>query len=287
VPVSAPALQSEAARVHSRFWASTACACARALSRLPVGAAERSPGCPLLFVEGAGCTGALTERQPFSTSRTHSRPAALPATPVRAALRSTRMSEAALAAQTAALNARCAASPREAALYAATLRRTPHAQKVNWLVNNTIDNLAALVGLMLADGFSPNTVSPAGQSLLYVAAGHGSIDVLRVLLEAGAEANSFDSLGNTPLQTAIIHGKLACARELIPHTDLLHFNAGGNNALLPASSATSPKSSGCCCPTLRTTSMCAPSRNAPRLTLTVRTTARHYCSHARVGITPW
>ena len=199
------------------------------------------------------------------------------------------MSEAALAAQRAewaARNARCAASLCEAAQFAATLRHAPHAEKENWLVNSAIYNHAALVRLMLADGLSPNT-NKDGQSLMYTAAGHGSIDVLRVLLEAGAEANSFDSLGNTPLQTAIIHGKLACARELIPHTDLLHFNAGGNNALLPASSATSPKSSGCCCPTLRTTSMCAPSRNAPRLTLTVRTTARHYCSHARVGITPW
>jgi len=71
----------------------------------------------------------------------------------------------------AALNARCAASPREAALFAATLRRTPHAKKVMWFVNDTIDNHAALVRLQLADGLSPNTID-TGQSLLRLAAGY-------------------------------------------------------------------------------------------------------------------
>ena len=143
------------------------------------------------------------------------------------------MSEAVIAAERAeyaALNARCAASPREAALFAAKLRRTPRAEKVNWLVNSAIANHAALARLMLADGLSPNTI-PAGNSLLRVAAGHGSIDVVHLLMEAGAEANSCNSFGNTPLQAAVLHGQLACTRELIPHTDLRILNASGHNAL--------------------------------------------------------
>ena len=51
------------------------------------------------------------------------------------------MSEAAEAAQNAeiaALNARCAANPREAANFAALLRRTPRAQKERWLLNSAI-----------------------------------------------------------------------------------------------------------------------------------------------------
>ena len=98
----------------------------------------------------------------------------------------------------AARNARCAASPREAALFAAHLRRTPHAEKLKWLVNSTIHNYAALVRLLLADGLSPNT-NKDGKSLLYAAASHGSIDVVRLLMEAGADANSLSNLGNTPL----------------------------------------------------------------------------------------
>ena len=132
-------------------------------------------------------------------------------------------------AEFAALNARCAASPREAAQYAAFLRTRTHAEKVKWLFNSTIFNSATLVRLQLADGLSPNTIDD-GQSLLYIAASWGSIDVLRVLLVAGADANSGDDLGNTPLQ-ATIHAKSACARELIPHTDLRIFSADGNNAL--------------------------------------------------------
>ena len=130
----------------------------------------------------------------------------------------------------AARNARCAASPREAAQFAATLRHAPHAEKENWLVNSTIHNYAALVRLLLADGLSPNTVD-IGQSVLRIAACHGSIDVVRLLLEAGADANSLDDFGNTPLQAAVGRGRLACARELIPHTDLRSFNAGGTNVL--------------------------------------------------------
>ena len=68
--------------------------------------------------------------------------------------------EAALNAEWAALNACCAANPRDAAQFAATLRHAPHAEKENWLVNSTIHNYAALVRLLLADGLSPNSVNP-------------------------------------------------------------------------------------------------------------------------------
>jgi len=141
------------------------------------------------------------------------------------------MSEADVAApnaEWAARNARCAANPREAAQFAATLRRTSHAGKLNWLFNSAIFNYAALVRLMLADGLSPNA-NKAGQSLLRVAAGYGSIDVVRLLLEAGADTNSCDPTGNTPLLNAISYGEVACARKLIPHTDLRIFAASGHN----------------------------------------------------------
>jgi ankyrin repeat protein len=137
---------------------------------------------------------------------------------------------AALDSEYAALNARCAASSREAARVAATLRALPHAFKVDWLFNSAVKNNAALVRLLLADGLSPDSVD-TDQSLLYSAVIHGSIDVVHLLLEAGADANSCDRLGITPLRHAVFQGQLVCARELIPHTDLLHINASGNNVL--------------------------------------------------------
>jgi len=105
--------------------------------------------------------------------------------------------------------------------------------KVGMLWNNTIDNHAALLRLLLADGISPRTTNPehGNQSLLHCAAHFGALDVIRLLLETGAEANSCDLLGNTPLHTAVTHGELACARELIPHTDLRSYSADGNNVL--------------------------------------------------------
>ena len=137
------------------------------------------------------------------------------------------------AAQDAALNARCAANPREAANFAASLRRTPHSDKVKGLFNSAFYNHATLVRLVLADGLSPSTTDAehGNQSLLQVAARNGSMDVVRLLLEAGAEPNCCDLIGNTPLQTTVALGKISCACELIPHTDLRICNASGNNVL--------------------------------------------------------
>jgi ankyrin repeat protein len=91
------------------------------------------------------------------------------------------------------------------------------------------------VRLLLADGLSSNTIYPeqGNASLLQVAASTGAIDVLRLLLETGANANSTDSVGNTPLANtiAIGEGQLTCIAKLISHTDLRILNAYGNNAL--------------------------------------------------------
>ena len=136
-------------------------------------------------------------------------------------------------AEYAALNARCAANPREAANFAALLRRNSRADKVQLLLECTVLNLAALVRLLLADGLSASTTIPeqGNATPLSVAAQSGALDALRVSLEAGAEASSFDGWGVTPLAVAVAQSQLACARELIPHTDLRIFSADGNNVL--------------------------------------------------------
>jgi len=145
------------------------------------------------------------------------------------------MSEAALAAELAegaALNARCATSPREAARFAAFLRTITHAEKLGILCHSACNNLTALVRLLLADGFSPNAVFPQDSfSLLHIAAQGGANDVLRLLLEAGADANSCEPLGHTPLSLAVGYGQTACVSELIPHTNLHLNSADGYNVL--------------------------------------------------------
>ena len=156
------------------------------------------------------------------------------------------MSEAAEAAQRAeyaALNARCAANPREAANYAALLRRTPLAEKEVMLFNCALYNHATLVRLLLADGLPPSTVylEKGNSTPLHVAAEHGALDVLRLLLEAGADANSCNCVRNTPLAEAVGEGQLPCARELIPRTDLRIFGVDGTNVLHASIIANQPE----------------------------------------------
>jgi len=144
-------------------------------------------------------------------------------------------------AEDAALNARCAAYPREAANYAARLRRTPHANKAKWLFNSTICDHSTLARLLLADGVSLNTVDAENRTPLHAAAETGAIHVLRILLEAGADTSCCDNFGKTLLAGAVRYGNVACARELIPHTDLRIFNADGVNVLHVSITANEPE----------------------------------------------
>ena len=152
---------------------------------------------------------------------------------------------AALRADNAALDARCAANPREATNFAALLRRTPHTQKVTWLWNSALLNNATLVRLQLADGLSPRIIYPeyANSSVLHAATEQGAIEVVRLLLEAGADANCCDYAGNSPLANAIGYSQLDCVRELIPHTDLRTFmySAIGGNVLHDSIFANQPE----------------------------------------------
>ena len=126
------------------------------------------------------------------------------------------MSEAAQAAARAeydVLNARCAASPREAANYAVMLRLSPRAEKDRWLFDSALYNSATLVRLLLANGLSPSTTNTGQSNMvpLHAAAQGGAIDVVRLLLEAGADANSLSSLGSKPLCNATAASSLAHA----------------------------------------------------------------------------
>lgn len=75
----------------------------------------------------------------------------------------------------------------------------------------------------------PNAVSIAAQRLrldrqgrggmtgVHLAAFHGYIDSLRILLEGGAEPNAVDDEGETPLHTACTGGSIQCATILLEY----------------------------------------------------------------------
>jgi len=108
-------------------------------------------------------------------------------------------------------------------------------------------------------------------------------------MEAGADANSLSNLGLTPLQAAIAHGQLACARELIPLTDLLHFSADGNNALHTSIMLKQPKIFKLLLPHFADNVDVRSIKNQKSrpVTLTVRTMPRRCTLRVRVVITLW
>src|SRR5260370_3651985 len=50
---------------------------------------------------------------------------------------------------------------------------------------------------------------------LYLAAGEGRLEVVRYLLDQGADANAREQFGDTALSEAVFNGQLAAAKELL------------------------------------------------------------------------
>eukprot|EP01088_Endostelium_zonatum_P001747 TRINITY_DN1209_c0_g3_i2.p1 TRINITY_DN1209_c0_g3~~TRINITY_DN1209_c0_g3_i2.p1 ORF type:complete len:429 (-),score=121.70 TRINITY_DN1209_c0_g3_i2:97-1383(-) len=54
-----------------------------------------------------------------------------------------------------------------------------------------------------------------GQTALHLACSNGSLDVIQILLEQGADVNKQDDNGNTPLHAAVGDGNIECCRLLL------------------------------------------------------------------------
>lgn len=62
-----------------------------------------------------------------------------------------------------------------------------------------------------------------GMTAVHLAAFHGYADALRILLEAGADANAVCEDGETPLHTACTGGSTQCAIMLLEHGGFLFW----------------------------------------------------------------
>lgn len=71
-----------------------------------------------------------------------------------------------------------------------------------------------VVRLLLEKGADLNKVDTNDWTALYVACWHGHLDVARLLAEKGADLNKADDDGWTPLYLACVHGHLAIAQLL-------------------------------------------------------------------------
>ena len=78
-----------------------------------------------------------------------------------------------------------------------------------------------LVQLLLKSGAHVEGTFRDSQSLLHVAAAHGSVPIIDLLADANADLQALDANGNTPLDSAVLHGQLSAVAALLRH----HANA--------------------------------------------------------------
>ena len=86
------------------------------------------------------------------------------------------------------------------------------------------------MGQLLDAGADHSRTDSTGFSALHVAALAGRVEHIELLLAAGAEANKRESMGATPLLTAIAHKHVDCAKALVSASDLSITDRQGENA---------------------------------------------------------
>lgn len=79
----------------------------------------------------------------------------------------------------------------------------------------------AMVGLLLKSGARTAGSYREGQSVLHIAAARGAAPIIELLLEAKADVQALDSNGNTPLDSAVLHGQTRAVETLLRY----HANA--------------------------------------------------------------
>ena len=77
------------------------------------------------------------------------------------------------------------------------------------------DNSLEIVNVLLAAGAEVNKTNDAGNIPLHWASWYGHLEIVNVLLAAGAEVNKTDNSGDTALLWASCDGKLEVVKSLI------------------------------------------------------------------------
>jgi len=88
-----------------------------------------------------------------------------------------------------------------------------------------------LIRCALAAGCSAEASDAYGIPALCLAARYGKACSLKALLDGGANVNAAGLLGNTALMSAVMNKQKACARMLLPHSNLTATDKKGRNAL--------------------------------------------------------
>ena len=132
------------------------------------------------------------------------------------------------------LDAACATSPAEAARFSAWLRGLSHDEMLSDFGACLQHNLCALVRCHFSTGSSPNARFPQrdNNTALHMAAGFGSEDAVRLLLDTGASLDATNAEGRTALFAAALGGHARiCSLLLARGADVKVHSHKGLSAL--------------------------------------------------------